>query len=135
LDIGPALRVGRGEGRSGGQEKASLLADAFEAIVAAIYLDGDFAAAFDFVRRELGGTLQAISASGAAKTELQQRCPKSAGRLPAYRVGAERGAEHDRTDAVEVRLEDELLGSGSRKSKKIAEHAAAKAAVEQLKLR
>jgi ribonuclease-3 len=128
LALGPRLRLGAGERRSGGAEKPSLLADAFEAVVAAIHLDGGFEAAKAFVTRVFDVASLKQQAKD-AKTDLQHYCQKMFQRLPTYRVLSETGPEHDRRFLCEVVLEGRVLGTGEGKSKKIAEQAAAAAAL------
>lgn len=134
LELGDHLELGRGERRTGGADKNSILADAFEAVVAAIYLDGGFHAAFDFVRRHFDGLISGAepTASDADyKSRLQEQVQLSRHITPTYRVVSEEGPDHDKTFTVAVSVgELEALGEG--KSKKTAEQAAARAALERL---
>ncbi|MCC6807968.1 MAG: ribonuclease III [Deltaproteobacteria bacterium] len=128
LDLGSALRLGEGEKKTGGHTKSSLLADAFEAVVAAIHLDGGYDAAKAFVSRHVDIAKLRLQSSD-PKTELQHYCQKMFHKVPTYRVQGESGPEHDRSFRCEVMLGDRVLGAGEGKSKKAAEAAAASAAL------
>ncbi len=134
LALGEHLRLGTGEERSGGRLKASLLADALEALFGAIYLDGGFGAA----RGVVEGYLEAASAwpeegkPRDAKTTLQELAQARGWELPVYVVVEERGPDHDKTFAVEVNLRGALAGQGQGRTKKSAEQAAAAAALAGL---
>jgi ribonuclease-3 len=133
MELGDALLMGEGERRSGGADKVSLLANAFEAVVAAIYLDGGIEPATHFVESSFGPDIaRASSLSRDVKTELQEYCQKTAHQLPRYTVVAELGPEHAREFVCEVWVSDQLLGSGRGKSKKHAERQAAEAALDGL---
>lgn len=131
LGLGEHLRLGTGEERSGGRLKASLLADALEALFGAIYLDGGFEAVRPVVERYL----EAASAwpeedrPRDAKTALQEHAQGRGWELPQYTVIAERGPDHLKLFVVEVRLRGEVAGRGEGRSKKSAEQAAAAAAL------
>lgn len=136
LGLGQYLRLGRGEEKTGGREKPAVLADAYEAIVAAIYLDAGLDAARSFVRRTL--LEQAVAAEahrlGHAdhKSGLQEFL-QGRGLPPAeYRVVSESGPDHRKTFVVEVRVAGQAVASGTGKSKKEAEQAAARLALERL---
>lgn len=132
LDLGAALRMGRGEQRSGGRARPLNLARAFEALTGAVAEDGGLAVAERFIRRVMRPELAAASpivGASDAKSRLQQLCQAQTGVTPAYRVVAVEGPDHDRRYRVEVVLGDEVLGSGSGSNKRIAERAAATAAL------
>jgi ribonuclease-3 len=131
LDLGAHLRLGAGERRSGGSQKASLLADAFEAIVAAVYLDAGFDAAKAFVVRmfDVAGLK---TRTKDPKTDLQHYCQKHMQKVPTYRLAGESGPEHERRFLCEVLVENRVLGLGEGKSKKLAEMAAATDALRKL---
>jgi len=135
LDLGSGLRLGRGEEKGGGREKRSLLADAFEALLAALYLDGGI----DAARRVVHGQFAALLESGAGlagrdfKTGLQERARLERGQLPRYQVKEVSGPDHDRQFTVEIYLGDELMGEGTGRTKKEAEQSAAGAAWARLK--
>ena len=136
LGLGPHLRLGRGEEKTGGRNKPALLADAYEAIVAAIYLDAGLEAARGFVERTLvaravGDEPQRLGGTD-AKSALQELL-QSEGRPPAhYEVIEELGPDHRKSFTVEVRIDGRAVSSGSGKSKKEAEQAAAHAALALL---
>jgi ribonuclease-3 len=132
LGVGAWLRLGHGEAASGGRDKDSLLADAFEALLGALYLDGGLEPARAVILRELG----ALLAGGApahggkdAKTRLQELLQGRGDPAPGYRVLAERGAPHAREFEVEVSSGGRVLGTGSGRSKREAEQAAAERAL------
>lgn len=132
LGIGPALRLGRGEELSGGRTKPSVLADALEAVVAAIYLDGGFQAARDAVLRWLDLPDERILAAGDAKSALQQRLQSELGATPEYRLVQQVGPDHEKTFVSEVYIRGERLAAGVGRSKKEAEQRAASRALECL---
>lgn len=134
LEIGRHLQLGRGERQTGGQNKNSILADAFEAVVAAIYLDGGFDAAFDFVQRQFSGLLDSAGPAGTEtdfKSRLQEQVQLSHRITPVYRVVKEEGPDHEKTFTVAVSV-GEMEARGRGKSKKTAEQAAARAALKNL---
>jgi ribonuclease III len=125
LHLGEHLRLGRGEEKTGGREKPALLADAFEAVVAAIYLDGGLAAAkemlrltlFELALEEGGSSLFETDGKSALQEFLQGR-----GKPPAeYRLAAESGPDHQKIFQVEVWAEGSCLASGQGSTKKEAE--------------
>ena len=127
LALGEWLRLGRGEDRSGGRHKPSILADTVEAIIASVYLDGGFMAAWALVDRLLGRRIGAVEVSGFYdfKTRLQEQ---SQGRLrttPSYRVVAEIGPDHDKRFEVAVSIGRREFGRAIGRSKKEAEQLAA----------
>lgn len=135
LDLGPLLRLGRGEELTGGRQKASLLADAMEAVIAAVFLEAGLAPVLGIVDRFLGEAF-ARATDGTLdrdfKTQLQELAQSRLRATPRYRVVAERGPDHSKTFEVEMDLRGEVLGSGMGRSKKDAEQAAAKLALETL---
>jgi ribonuclease-3 len=135
LGLGEHLRVGRGEEKTGGRRKHALLADTFEAVLAAVYLDGGMEAARDFVGRALGTELEDATPESAAaadhKTLLQERVQAAARVTPTYELVETEGPPHDRTFHVEVRWgESSTRGSGA--SIKAAETDAARRALADL---
>ena len=138
LQLGELLRLGRGEELTGGRDKASLLADAMEAVIAAVFLDGGLAAVHRLVDPFLEEAY-ARAASGSLdrdfKTQLQELAQARHRSSPRYRVVAELGPDHSKTFEVEVELRGEVLGRGSGRSKKDAEQGAARVAVEALAAR
>jgi len=136
LDLGEHLRLGRGEEKTGGRQKPALLADAFEAVVAAIYLDAGLAAAkemlrtalFEFALEERGSSLFETDRKSALQEFLQGR-----GKPPAeYRLVAESGPDHHKTFQVEVWINGSSMASGQGSTKKEAEQQAAGTALERL---
>ncbi|HET8541472.1 MAG TPA: ribonuclease III [Anaeromyxobacter sp.] len=133
LDLGGLLRLGRGEELTGGRQKASLLADAMEAVIAAVYLASGLEAVLAIVDRFLGEAF-ARAATGTLdrdyKTQLQELAQSRLRATPRYRVVAEHGPDHSKTFEVETDLRGEVVGRGSGRSKKDAEQAAAKLALD-----
>ncbi len=132
IGIGRALRLGRGEELSGGREKASVLADALEAILAAVYLDGGLEPARAIILRWFTVPDEEELVESDAKTELQHRLQGARRVTPHYRLQEESGPDHDKTFVVEVLVEDEILGRGIGRSKKDAEQRAAANALAAL---
>jgi ribonuclease III len=136
LGIGKFLRLGRGEEKTGGRTKPALLADAYEALIAAVYLDGGLEAARGFVRRSLVDGEIAIEAERLGHTDHKsalQEFLQSRGMAPgAYYVIAETGPDHQKTFRVEVRIAGQVSAVGCGKTKKEAEQSAAIAALIQL---
>jgi len=134
LDVGVALRLGKGEDSTGGREKPSILADAMEALIGALYLDQGWIAAEDMVMRLLGPRIEEAAAGPGGedfKSRLQERCAREYDQLPLYTV-TEEGPDHaKRFDAVVV-IAGRRRGQGHGRSKKQAEQAAARAAWEDL---
>ena len=136
IRLGDHLILGRGEEKTGGRFKPALLADAYEALIAAIYLDGGLEAADAFLRRELQGALDAGATHdmpGADfKSALQERLQASGRALPEYRVTGEQGPDHRKQFSVSVVSNGEVLGSATGKAKKEAEQEAARLALARL---
>jgi ribonuclease III len=136
LDLGRHLRLGRGEEKTGGRAKPALLADAYEAVIAAIYLDAGLDAARKFVQRSLVESAIAVEAERLCQTDHKsalQELLQSRGMSPGnYYVIAESGPEHEKTFRVEVRIGGKTYAMGTGKTKKEAEQSAAVAALIQL---
>ena len=136
LGLGAHLILSRGEENTGGRERASALADAFESVLGAIFLDGGFAAAREFVVREFAGDFSAL-AEGTdfqnPKGELQELLQSRSPRAPEYEFLSASGPDHDRVFECAVRHDGAELARGTGKSKKAAESAAALAALEKLR--
>ncbi|PQJ28731.1 ribonuclease III [Rubritalea profundi] len=133
IDLGGYVLLGRGEEASGGRERASTLADAFEALLGAVYLDGGFEAACDVVLKVAKEEVDKISEKpeeenpkGRLQEALQAILPES----PVYKVVNEEGPDHDKYFVVEVHWNNIMLASGKGKNKKQAEAAAAGNAIE-----
>ena len=134
LDIGPALLLGKGEDQSGGREKPSILADAMEAVIGAVYLDGGGPAATELVMRLLGERIgeAAVGPGGQDyKTRLQELAARHYDQLPRYEV-VDEGPDHAKRFFATVTLGGEPKGTGEGRSKKQAEQAAARVAWERL---
>jgi ribonuclease-3 len=134
IGIGPYLLLGKGEELTDGREKNSILADAMEAIIAAIYLDGGFDAAFTFVANRFRERLRNPDRSRYEtdyKSRLQERVQSIYHEVPRYRVIGSSGPDHDKTFRVQMRVAG-ITAEGDGKSKKIAEQEAARAGMELL---
>ena len=132
INLGDYLMLGRGEAQTGGRTRPSILADAFEAVIAAIYLDGGLAPARKFVLRFVKNELSHMESAPFTdyKTMLQEIIQKNPEEKLRYVLKAESGPDHDKRFAVEVRLNSNVIGGGEGKSKKDAEQRAAKQALE-----
>ena len=134
LDLGASLRLGKGEDASGGRAKPSILADAMEAVIAAVYLDGGMEPVSRLVLTSLESRIreQAIGPGGQDyKTRLQELAAQRYDQLPKYQVRHE-GPDHSKWFFATVRLRNEEYGAGEGRSKKAAEQAAAQVAWERL---
>ena len=135
LHFGEFLLLGRGEEHTGGRERDSMLADAFEAVIGAIFLDGGPEVANAYVLRLLENEVVSRRESFRrmdGKSALQEYIQKSSKTPLAYAILEERGPDHDKTFVAEVRHRGEALGRGEGHSKKEAEQAAALAALHKL---
>ena len=137
LDLGAHLLLGRGEEKSGGRRKTALLADACEALIAAIYLDGGLESAGAFIRREIWSELGSLSHPGGLaavmgdfKSALQEVLQETGRGLPDYRIVGERGPAHERLFDVELFIEGRLVAQTAGRTKKEAEQEAARIALE-----
>ena len=135
LDLGPLLRLGRGEELTGGRQKSSLLADALEAVIAAVYLGGGLEPVLSVIERFLGDAF-ARAAAGTLdrdyKTQLQELVQSRLRTAPRYRIVAEHGPDHSKVFEVELDVRGEVIGRGTGRSKKDAEQAAAKLALDAM---
>ena len=135
LDLGAHLILSRGEEHSGGRERVSALADAFEALLGAIFLDGGLEAARAFVLREFATALAGLAELPIIdnpKGELQERLQARSEHAPEYQFLSASGADHDRSFECAVLHEGVELARGRGKSKKAAESEAARVALKQL---
>ncbi len=135
MRLGEHLILGRGEEKTGGLFNQALLADAYEALIAAIYLDGGLEAAGVFLRRELKEAIDAGLAQTFApdhKSALQERVQALGRSLPEYRVSGSEGPDHRKTFTIEVVVNGEVLGVASGRAKKEAEQEAARLALARL---
>ena len=134
LDLGRDLLLGKGEDASGGREKPSILADAMEAVIGAVYLDGGWDAAADLVMRLLADRIVEAAAGPGGhdfKTRLQELSARQFDQLPRYDVVGE-GPDHAKRFSAVVFLAGEAVGTGEGRSKKQAEQGAARVAWETL---
>lgn len=134
IGLGPHLLLGKGEALTDGREKNSILADTTEAVIAAIYLDGGFDAAFAFVEKHFRGRLRTATRSPYEtdyKSKLQETVQSTYHDVPRYRVVDEAGPDHDKTFRVRMTAA-KITAEGEGKSKKMAQQAAARAGLELL---
>ena len=135
ISLGQYLKLGKGEEHTGGRTKKSLLADAFEALLGAVYVDGGYDAAKKIVLSLFRHKIHPIINSGEfhdSKTELQEKTQLLFSSIPEYRIIKQEGEEHRKIFTVEVYISGEKYGSGVGKSKKEAETIAAKEALAGL---
>lgn len=132
LGLGEQLRLGPGEEATGGREKPSLLGDAFEAVLGAVYLDGGVRPARAFVLRHLGDAMRARLGGSAtdAKTALQELCQLRWHRTPTYRIVGKSGPPHAPDFTAQVLLEERVIGEGTGGTRKQAEQEAARVALQ-----
>ena len=134
LELGRYIRFGKGMAHNGGRERASILADAVEALIAALYLDGGYGEAKKFIDERLLNQLgdrEPLYFSD-AKTALQELVQQHSGQILSYEILSESGPDHLKTFSVEVRLNGKPIGEGSGHSKKEAEQAAAAEALKEM---
>ena len=139
IDLGSFLILGRGEEKTGGRRKQALIADSYEALIAAVYLDGGLEPARGFIERQFRDLIAAARRQGAGaaftedyKSALQEWLQSHDRGLPVYRLMAEIGPAHRRRFEVEVLVAGEPLARAQGRSKKEAAQSAAKAALESL---
>ena len=136
IQLGDHLLLGRGEEKTGGRFKQALLADGYEALIAAVYLDGGLPAAAAFLERELSEAIEESAGQTIVgrdyKSALQERLQALGRPLPEYRVAAESGPDHRKVFTIEVVVAGEVLGAATGKAKKEAEQEAARLALDTL---
>jgi len=139
LGIGEFLILGRGEEKTGGRRKHAIIADCYEALIAAIYLDGGIEPAEKFIAREFSTLIEEARRTGAAasftddwKSALQEYLQSGGRGLPVYRLAAEVGPDHRKSFVVEVMVDGEAVAKAEGRSKKEAAQFAARAALERL---
>lgn len=135
MEIGKSLRLGRGEEITNGCDKPRLLACTFEAIVGAIYLDGQYEKAKTFVLKHFDERLSAPFAEGDHadyKTRLQEKTQQQHRKTPIYELLGEQGPDHEKVFRVCVKLDGVVLGEGEGRSKKAAEQLAAQVALQKI---
>lgn len=130
IRLGEYIRLGKGEENMGGRNRASILADAFEAVIAAIYLDGGLEDARQFVLGFVKKVANEKLSLKDYKTELQEIIQKNPDEHLSYVLVGESGPDHDKRFEVEVMLNSNVIGCGIGRSKKLAEQEAAKQALE-----
>jgi len=129
LEVGDALRLGKGEERSGGRDKPRLLASAMEAIVGAVLTDGGAGPALELVERLFSEQVARASGARDVKSRLQEWAQRVHGATPVYRVLRAEGPDHERVFHVVVELAGEALAEGTGRSKSEAERSAARKAL------
>ena len=133
VDLGKYLLLGHGEEQSGGRNRPSILADAVEAVLAACFLDGGMEAAEHFIRKFVLCNVPAEEMKNVDyKTALQELVQQKKNQQISYQLVGESGPDHDKTFVVEVSLNEVAVGRGEGSSKKRAEQAAARMAIEKL---
>ena len=137
LELGNQLLLGKGEEKTGGRFKQGLLADTYEALIAAIYLDGGLDAAGNFIRREFQGTINAARRADILgsdyKSALQEKVQSAGGNPPEYHVVSEDGPDHCKVFSVDVVVAGKTISHGAgRTTKKEAEQEAARLALTNL---
>jgi ribonuclease-3 len=139
LDLGAFLILGRGEEKTGGRRKHAIIADCYEALIAAIYLDGGIEPAQRFIEAQFADLVSEARRTGAAasftedwKSALQEFLQSQGRGLPAYRLAGEVGPDHRKSFVVEVMIEGEPVAQAEGRSKKEAAQSAARAALDKL---
>lgn len=136
LNLGRYLLLGKGEELTGGRKKPSILANTFEALIGAIYIDGGLKKVNDFILKNLRSRVDETIKREVIfdyKSKLQEVSQERFGVLPRYVIHRETGPEHDKTFEVKVYIKDEVYGTGKGKSKKTAQQLAASAGLRKLK--
>ena len=133
LGLGDYLKLGKGEEAGGGRNRPSIRADAVEAVLAAVYLDGGIGSARKIIQKYiLSREVAGLTKPRDYKTALQEQVQRENGQVLAYRLVGEEGPDHNKRFFVEVTLNGKGVGQGSGRSKKEAEQMAAKAAIETI---
>ena len=133
LHLGEYLHLGKGEEAGGGRERPSIIADAVEAVLAAVYLDGGIGSARKLIQKFILDREAEKSASRDYKTALQELVQRESGQVLGYQLIGAEGPDHAKIFSVEVDLNGIPIGQGRGRSKKEAEQNAARAAIEKLK--
>ena len=135
IDLGMYIQLGKGEEQTQGREKSSILANTFEALMASIYLDGGFDAAFHIIEKNFHPLIEHLHTAADNhdyKSQLQEKVQVEHGSMPDYSIIREDGPDHDKTFWIEVKINDRTFGPGNGKNKKEAEQKAAKQALEKM---
>ncbi len=132
LGLGKQMRFGKGEENTGGRRRESNNANAFEALIGALYLDAGYEKTFEVVSRLFQDAIEENDFPRDSKTELQEVSQSIFGEAPEYRVLSEEGPEHERTFTVEVKIPSDLTGRGKGRSKRQSEQSAARDVLRKL---
>lgn len=136
LKLGTYLLIGKGEERSGGRERPSILADAMEALIGAVYMDQGLNKTFEFILAQLGSTIDKVVGNGGInsdyKTQLQEMVQQKSENTLGYSIIEEKGPDHCKTFVAGVTYQGKLWGAGKGRTKKEAEQEAARNALEKL---
>ena len=133
IELGSYLYLGKGEDHTGGRERASVISDALEALIGAIYLDGGFTSAKEFVERFILNGIEEKQLFFDSKTIFQEMMQSITTEPIHYKMVAEEGPDHCKTFTIELFVGEQSAGIGSGKSKKAAEQAAAYDAIKKIK--
>ena len=133
LELGSYLKLGKGEDAGGGRERPSIVADAVEAVLAAVYLDGGIGSARKIIQKFILDREEEKGGSRDYKTALQELVQRESGQVLTYRLIGSHGPDHAKVFQVEVDLNGAPVGGGEGHSKKEAEQNAARAAIEKLR--
>lgn len=133
LDLGDYLYLGKGEDQTGGRKRASITSDAMEALIGAIYLDGGFEKAEEFIHRFILRDIEQKQLFYDSKTTLQEIVQSYTDKPVSYELIGEEGPDHNKTFIARVLVGDEVLGEGRGKTKKGAEQEAAGVGIRKLK--
>jgi ribonuclease III len=134
LDVGRHVQLGKGEAQTKGMDKNSILSDTYEAIIASVYLDGGYSAAYRMIEYHFSFLFDSISARSTNhyyKSQLQELVQTTSHLIPVYKVIKERGPDHDKTFTVQLNV-GRIVTIGAGKSKKLAEQDAARKALDIL---
>lgn len=135
LELGQRMFISKGEESTGGRENEGLLADVFEAVIGALYLDQGFEVVKKFLHEHLFPQFSEIKSKKLyrdSKSVLQEMVQSQGSPTPAYEVIQEEGPDHDKTFTIQVKVDGKVLGAGSGKSKQLAQQEAARQALEVL---
>lgn len=133
IDLGSYILMGKGEEHTGGRQRDSILSDAMEALIGAIYLDGGITSAKEFINRFILNDIDNKTLFYDSKSILQEWVQAKGAEPLTYKLIAEKGPDHAKTFTVEARIGDTVVGTGSGRSKKAAEQEAAYAAMLRIK--
>lgn len=134
LNFEPLLRLSKGEKRGTDRARGQILANCYEAVIGAIYLDQGYEGAKNFIEKSLLSTFKEILATGSwqdSKSLLQEKVQSKDGFTPVYKVLSEEGPDHDKMFTIGVYVDDKLMGQGNGPSKQVGEQKAAETALEK----